>query len=260
MKKRRIIVVLAVVVMIGALSSLAYADNRNVEGHADQHNEGADISGSHHNGSDSAQSGSSSAPRTGGTTIDPDTKRCQDLARTGSGIDVAKFQECMTMMDNSVGTPNLYPVAPNVVPPQVVAERTATDFVKHIALPKPNPKMGAPSGMCGVPHQMLLDTAPVFSPPVHETDMGTLRVTAKAIFDIDWGDGIKASYSPTGTDWPRNDIMHTWITRGTYTISVTATWTLQWQLAEFGGTIPSLRTTTTIPNWQVYEAQAVVVG
>jgi hypothetical protein len=74
------------------------------------------------------------------------------------------------------------------------------------------------------------------------------------------GDGTSNVYYTSGGDYPNKSISHSWTTAGTYDINVVADWTAQWSLGGTGGTVTGFRTTGSIPQFRVYEAQTMQIG
>lgn len=269
MAKRRMGVLLAVITAMLCVASITYAsssDERHVEGNANQHNSGAEIHGSQSQSQQHDQPGSTGLPGqshtgNGQQVIDPNLAYCQQLAGGRTGDDRnAYIADCVVMMQNSVGTPTLQAPAVPAIPPAVQARQIAIEFVNNTEMPVPKPKLSAPSGVCGARHSVDLQIPDTFQPSNASTPMGPLQLRARGTFTVDWGDGSRNTYTTTGAAWPQSDISHTWTERGTYTVTVTAMWSAHWSIAEYSGVIPGLATTGTVPSWQVYEAQAVLVG
>lgn len=162
--------------------------------------------------------------------------------------------------DQVPDTINFAPLAP-APEQQTAAQATAVvrDYIRTLSMPVPAPTMSAPEGITGARHSLdqHMEAARTF--PVEDTSFGQLRATAHGRFTVDWGDGTKNSYTNTGAPWPNSAISHVWTTTGSYGITVTAQWNLDWSLGGYSGVITGLQTTANIPNWHVIEAQAVLI-
>jgi len=154
-------------------------------------------------------------------------------------------------------------LTPTIAPPAgpTAADITAVvrDYVRTLSMPVPKPQMSASEGITGARHSLDLHTQASRAFPNENTSFGQLKATAHGSFTVDWGDGTKGTYSTTGAPWPNSNITHFWTTRGTYNISVIASWSVDWSLGGYSGVITGLQTTGTINNWPVIEAQAVIV-
>ncbi len=259
-----------VFVILLAMTSIAYGASRSAGGSGGGDGGTAVIKGDESVGGSGGSGGSGSGGKKGGSSggtsapVDPKVAACRKMASELSSGDSATYgavySQCMTGSVDFIPTPTLQPVNPPARPPRVVAQENAVSVMQEVPLPKPQSRMTAPSGVCGVSHELEIGVPGSFSPPVTQTEMGALHLVAQPLVTVDWGDGSRDVLTPGKDGAIARTASHQWINRGTYTVTVTAEWTTHWSLAEFSGEIPSLRTTTALPEWRVVEAQAVLIS
>ncbi len=134
------------------------------------------------------------------------------------------------------------------------------NYFRSLQLPTPAPKISAPAGgVTGAVHSLDLQVPQqvVFTDPT--TPFGALAVRTSARFTVDWGDGTTDSYYTSGAPWPRSTITHSWSRVGRYDVTVTARWTATWTFGDTSGTLSGLTTTGELSNWNVSDAQALIV-
>jgi hypothetical protein len=151
------------------------------------------------------------------------------------------------------------PVAPGTPTPQQQAQTWAVSFFQRIPMPQPRPQMSSPNGVTGGVHSLDLqiDNEKVFA---STTPLGPLRMHAFAKTYVNWGDGPWEAYNSTGAPYPNSEIHHTWNNKGTYTIRVVVSWTAEWSIGQYSGTVGGLATTADIPNWEVHQIRAVITS
>lgn len=144
--------------------------------------------------------------------------------------------------------------------PQEQAEAYALDYVRTLPMPRPQPEISAPNGgICGAVHSLDLHIPAALSYTDPDTPFGPLVVRISGSFRVDWGDGTSGTYTTSGAPWPRSEISHSWSTSSHYDLTITADWTANWTFGSWSGVLSGLRTTGSIPNWPVLEAQAVLI-
>lgn len=58
----------------------------------------------------------------------------------------------------------------------------------------------------------------------------TLEVRGTATYTVDWGDGtVTGPHDTAGEPYPHGTVNHVYIDKGTYTVQVTDTWTMEWR-------------------------------
>jgi hypothetical protein len=190
----------------------------------------------------------SSAPQEQESESAPPVDPCTDATNSVAGFD---YSTCW------VATPTFG----NDEPTPADARQRVVNYVRSMRLPKPRPEISAPNGgICGVVHTLDLhidDVNPAFYDPT--TDFGPMVVRFHGKFTVDWGDGTKNVYRTSGGPHP-SVIGHSWTDRGFYNITVTADWTAEWSLGGFSGVVGGFRTTGSIDQWRVWEAQAMLTG
>jgi hypothetical protein len=197
------------------------------------------------------QSGSSapgSSPQVRESESAPAVDPCADVTNPVAGFD---YSTCW------VATPTFG----NDSPTPADARQRVVNYVRSMRLPSPRPEISAPyGGLCGVEHSLNLhidDVNPAFYDP--STDFGPMVVRFHGKFTVDWGDGTKNVYRTSGGPHP-SVIAHMWTDRGFYNITVTADWTAEWSLGGFSGVVGGFRTTGSIDQWRVWEAQAMLTS
>ncbi len=162
----------------------------------------------------------------------------------------------------SVATPQFGTTAPQPTRQQQQASY-AVNYFRSLQLPTPAPKISAPAGgVTGAVHSLdLAGCAPQQVVFLLDQSMpfGVRQaVRTSARFTVDWGDGTTDSYY-TSAPWPRSTITHSWSRVGRYDVTVTARWTATWTFGDTSGTLSGLTTTGELSNWNVSDAQALIV-
>jgi hypothetical protein len=140
-------------------------------------------------------------------------------------------------------------------------QEVASEVVRRVPLPGPAPRIEPGKMLVGLrayleSNQQLVHTY------VEDTPLGPISITARAVLYVDWGDGtITGPHDDPGGPHPDGTITHVYRDPGTYTITVTASWTAEWAVAGATGVIDSgLATVGTIDGFPVEERQAVITS
>lgn len=141
-----------------------------------------------------------------------------------------------------------------------LASQYAIDYFRSLQLPVPAPKMSSPDGVCGAVHSLDLQIPSQVLYKDPDTAFGPLVVQVRAVFEIDWGDGIKESHSSSGAPFPNSSLLHSWTTVGTYEITAVARWSATWSFGDVSGVLEGPITASSIDAWQVHQIQAVITG
>ena len=163
------------------------------------------------------------------------------------------------------GLCNYVPAVKNPTPNQAELVARIQEFYSSTPLPIPNPEISAKNGgICGVVHTLDLHIPATRTYTYPNTDFGGVMIIVHGIPTVDWGDGKKVTYKNTGAPYPNSDIGHSWTTAGKYNINVTTRWSAEWTVLTpegetYGGILSNLTTTGSIPNFNVLQAQAVLV-
>lgn len=143
------------------------------------------------------------------------------------------------------------------VNPAVLAVR----FWETIPLPAPHPVIPPGYAITGKAAYLVTNGTVTPAPFAQGTALGALSIVAHGSYSIDWGDG--AASGPFGAEsqgYPNGTIVHTYDNVGTYTVTVTETWTADWQLGAAHGTLNQLHTQAAIPGFGVRQVQALITG
>ncbi len=96
------------------------------------------------------------------------------------------------------------------------------------------------------------------------TPLGTLTITARGSYLVDWGDGTlplwTGPYREEGGPFPDGLISHTYDNTGTVTVIVRELWTATWALGSANGVLGALHTTATVAGFAVRQLQAVITN
>lgn len=148
----------------------------------------------------------------------------------------------------------------------------AEDLVRQIAedvLPAPEILVPPGHGLAGLPAYLVTGRDLDYRSQPHVVDLGivtaTVTFTGSGTATVDWGDprrpGPQGPYSVAGRAWspvpdPDQQISHTYVDRGTYTISVQDTWEVAFDL---GGIVGRLTVVTdpVVDDFRVHEYAAL---
>ena len=127
-------------------------------------------------------------------------------------------------------------------------------------LPRPQPSVPPGYAITGLPAYLVCGDGALVTVD-RGTPLGQLTITARASYDVAWGDGT-TSDGLTGpcTRWPDGTVQHTYDNVGTYTVIVDETWHVTWALGGASGAFADVQTTGTLPGLRVRQVQAVVTG
>ncbi|MCB0974811.1 MAG: hypothetical protein KDB86_09670 [Actinobacteria bacterium] len=131
---------------------------------------------------------------------------------------------------------------------------TAWSHQSQVATPQPfvQPGRGIPGLLTYLETGMNLTVNETIPSPA-----GPLIINGTATLTIDWGDGnTTTGVTDPGGPYPDGALTHHYPNSGDYNITVTAHWTINYQLAGTTGIIP-LTTTGTLPNFPVRSLRAV---
>ena len=154
-----------------------------------------------------------------------------------------------------------YPMCPRTArPPTVRAtpQVVAREVVEEIDLPVPAPSIAPGFALTGKP--AYLETGTTLDPPTVErpTELGTITVTPRGVYVVDWGDGTPPErHAVEGGPWPDGRISHVYTRTGRYDVVVAVEWTAQWVVAGVPGTLDGLRTEATVAGFEARQLQAV---
>ena len=140
-------------------------------------------------------------------------------------------------------------------PPQIVLD-TIWNWTHQTTVATPNPHVQAGKGIPGL--LTYLETG--MNLHLNETitsPAGPLHITGTATLTINWGDGeTQTGITTPGAPYPDGQLTHHYPNSGDYDITVTANWTIHYDLAGTIGVIP-LQTTGTLPAFPVRAIRAV---
>jgi hypothetical protein len=156
------------------------------------------------------------------------------------------------------GAPAATPAAAPAPPPPSAIAASWWQVNGEDLLPRPAPYIAPGYALAGNPGY-LQTNAPITQTFTASTPAGTLTITARGTFLVNWGDGTgwTGPYSTPGAPWPEGQITHVWEDVGTYDVVAVEYWTATWSLAGQGGTLTSLETYGSIPAFQVRQLEAV---
>ncbi|MEO5678933.1 MAG: hypothetical protein ABIS47_04610, partial [Acidimicrobiales bacterium] len=160
--------------------------------------------------------------------------------------------------------------APAPPPPPTPADAAAQVWSWETTLPEPSlatsPPDGAITGLdlyltIGGSQTMVYDV-PALGYMVH--------LDVSSVYDVDWGDphpdasptgrAVTRNHPNQGGPYPRGDLRHQYIDRGSMTITVTQKWTARWTAGGESGTIEDRLATSASHTFPVREIQAVITG
>ena len=140
-------------------------------------------------------------------------------------------------------------------PPQIVLD-TIWNWTHQTTVATPNPHVQAGKAIPGL--LTYLETG--MNLHLNETitsPAGPLHITGTATLTINWGDGeTQTGITTPGAPYPDGQLTHHYPNSGNYDITVTANWTIHYNLAGTIGVIP-LQTTGTLPAFPVRTLRAV---
>jgi len=173
-------------------------------------------------------------------------------------------QQLSSINGLTTGLVGIYGLCPNAAIPAAVAVNpavVAASFWETIPLPAPKPMVPPGYAITGKPAYLVTD-GQVAPPAFHQqTVVGPLNISAKGVYEVDWGDGsVTGPYTAEGLPYPNGNIAHTYDDVGSYTVTVIETWTATWSLGVAAGTLEQLHTQGVIDAFPVRQIQAVITG
>lgn len=166
----------------------------------------------------------------------------------------------------TVQFPNCPPAPAGPAPPALNPQAIAVQFWQTIPLPAPKPDVPPGYAITGKTAYLVTNGSVAPPPYTERTPLGILTIRAAGSYTVDWGDAHDPSsaadgpYPFEGQPWPNGRITHVYDFAGSYTVTVTESWTARWSLAGAQGTLVGLRTTATIPTFRVEQLQAVLTN
>jgi hypothetical protein len=127
----------------------------------------------------------------------------------------------------------------------------------------PRPTLSLPPGyaITGLRTYLVTEHDLTFGPATTQIDLGIAQfevsITASGASTVDWGDGTVTSHDTGGTGYPDGAINHVYTDAGTVDITVTDTWTVQYEAGPFVGTIEAPLAPVTLAGVEVQERQSV---
>lgn len=129
--------------------------------------------------------------------------------------------------------------------------------------PLPRPSLDVPPGraMVGMPAYLVTDHV-----LEHELAPRTLHVgltsfslswQASGVSRVDWGDGTVTSHTVGGAAWPEGEVVHTYREDGTFDVSVTDTWTIDYRVGPITGRIVETLEPVVLRGLEVEQRQAI---
>jgi hypothetical protein len=145
--------------------------------------------------------------------------------------------------------------------PAAIVEGAVEDAVMA-QLPRPEPQVPPGEGITGLRMFLVTDHDLTFGPATVDLDLDVvdLEVTFTAVGEsvIDWGDGTVTTHTTGGGPYPDGPINHVWTHTGAYDVTVTDTWTVDYDVAgTLSGQITGTLDPVTLPSLPVTERQAV---
>lgn len=150
------------------------------------------------------------------------------------------------------------PLAPGEPAPVETAAMIAARYWETVPLPKPRPAIAPGRAITG--KLAYLETkGEIGHAYTNATVLGSLEITAKGSYAVDWGDGTTTGpHAFEGSPWPDGRITHDYLRVGSYDVVVTERWTATWRLGSESGTLRTLQTTGRINAFPVEQIQAVI--
>ncbi len=180
-----------------------------------------------------------------------------DNVTGGSPATIAQIKQFWKVVES------VFPPCPGVV--AATASQWASEYWTAYwyarRLPEPRPSIPPGYAITGLPAYLVCgdgDLVTVDRP----TPLGTLAITARATYNVDWGDGTTSLRQPGSscTPWPGGKVDHTYDYVGTYTVSVVETWQVTWTLGAASGSFQDVQTTGTLARFHVHQVEAVGSG
>ena len=144
---------------------------------------------------------------------------------------------------------------------QAAAQEITRRYVRSDQLPRPQLSVPPGHGLAGLPAYLVTGHQLEHHLPAIDVDLGlvqtTLTWTAQATMQVDWGDGTVTTHDRPGTAWPDGQVTHTYTDAGAYTITVTDTWTVTYEIDEVTGTLTETLQPVVLDTFEVHEHIAV---
>lgn len=144
------------------------------------------------------------------------------------------------------------------------AEEITRRYVRSDQLPRPELSVPPGYALAGMPAYLVTGHSLAHELPNLAVNLGvvqaSLRWAAEATMTVDWGDGTVTTHSRPGTGWPDGEVVHTYVDGGTYTITVTDTWTVSYEIDEVVGTLTETLAPVVLEGVEVRERVAVRTG
>lgn len=156
------------------------------------------------------------------------------------------------------------PAAGGDVLDRAVAEDVVRRYVRSDRLPRPVLEVPPGRGLTGMPAYLVTGHSLVHELTPVSVDLGMTQVSlswsASGRSEVDWGDGTVSIHEIGGQPWPDGEVVHTYIDRGTYRISVADTWTVSYRIAGLSGTVTETLAPVELPGFEVRERQSVRIA
>ena len=154
------------------------------------------------------------------------------------------------------------PVDPADALPQEVVEAAVRDAA-FAQLPRPQVSIPPDFGLAGLRMHLVTgnDHTLTYGPETFELDLDVLQLnvtfSATGSSRVDWGDGTVTSHEVAGAPYPDGQVTHVWTDVGSYDITVTDTWTVDYDAEIVSGQLTGTLDAVTLPGFEVTERRAV---
>lgn len=159
-------------------------------------------------------------------------------------------------------------VSPNVACPVDPAEELPVAMVEEFITAAvreqlPRPTLSLPPGyaITGMRTFLVTEHELEFGPVEVPVDLGIVtfdvRLSASGASVVDWGDGTLTSHTTGGAGFPDGQITHVYVDEQSVDITVTDTWTVDYEAGPFAGTLSAPLEPVTLPAVEIQQRQAV---
>jgi hypothetical protein len=145
------------------------------------------------------------------------------------------------------------------IPVEMVEEFVTATVTEQL----PRPTLSLPPGyaITGLRTYLVTEHDLTFGPVSLPVDLGIVtfdvRLSATGSSTVDWGDGTVTSHDTGGTGYPDGAIDHVYTDVGSVDITVTDTWTVQYEAGPFVGSIEAPLAPVTLAGVEVQQRQSV---
>ena len=172
---------------------------------------------------------------------------------------------CVTTVLVPAAESNITPIPPGILPcPPGAATEVITpegwviSFLEREAPDRPEPQFIPTAGLTGERMYLVTVAPTTWIHEVADTPFGPLTIDGSALVTVDWGDDSPIDvHTVPGTAWPDGEITHVWTSTGTYDITVTYDWDLNWSFPDVGGAL-DLPVVEVIDAYPVDELQPII--